>query len=413
MVTRLTTAAAVIAASLLFAVVLVVEPPCSVVGVTAPVAASAPYLPTVSHASDVVGISAVEVTVPQTCDADGVCTDTDAGGGLWEGNGEGEAATTPPAVVPAGTSFLSDTSASSVAGVGMNADGENKNENEPGVDLMMGTPLSVDPSGTALAAAALSGAACTSLSGDPATACFGAAFTTSINTLRATSSRPPVAYNRRVSMLATAWSRTLQRQGKLRRADLSKQIGPPGTYVSGQNLALTPASVADPVVMSMRAWVARPGNRRLLLGGATHVGVGVLKGDDGRWWVSLFLATCFEKDPSACPADEAPRGGDGDTDNGNDGEVALDRDFEQPWLAMCKVSTCMRAGGEGPCWFVGETTCADFASRIECSDRFCEAGIPPAPVCGSNGITYENECLADVASCQQGFAFHIAKLSAC
>lgn len=407
MVTRLGTGAATVTVAVLFVAVLVVMPPRPVAGATALVAASAPYLSSVSHASDVAGVSGVEVALPQMCDVDGFCTDAD------QSVGEGGAAATPPSVVPAGTSFISDPPASSVAGSGVNEDGEDKDGEGVGEGLMVGTPLSVGASGAAPAAAAASGADCTSLSGDAASACFGEAFMAAINTLRTASSRPHVAYNRIVSGLAIAWSRTLRGQGKLQRADLSQQVGPPGTYVSGQNLALAPASVADPVAASMGAWAARPGNRGLLLGGATHAGVGVVKGDDGRWWVSLFLATCADSDSSACPADEAPSGVDGDTGSDAGGDVSLDPDFEQPWLAMCKVNTCMRGGAERPCWFVGETTCADFASRIGCSERFCEADVPPAPVCGSNGITYDNECLADVASCQQGFAFKITKFSAC
>lgn len=279
------------------------------------------------------------------------------------------AAATPPSAVPAGTLYISYLPASSAAGAGVRADGEDKVQGGAGAGLVVGSPLPVVPAGEMLAAAAASGVECTALSSDAASSCFGGAFAAAMNTLRAASSRPPVAYNRRVSALATAWSRTVRELGTLQHSDLSQQLGPAGTYVSGQNLALAPASVADPVAASMGAWAAQPGNRGLLLGGATHVGVGVVKDDDGRWWVSLFFATCFESDPSACPADEAPAGGGGGSGGGRGGgsgggDVSFDPDFEQPWLAMCKVSMCTRGGGERACWFVGETTFADFASRI-------------------------------------------------
>ncbi|XP_056364427.1 agrin [Oenanthe melanoleuca] len=83
-------------------------------------------------------------------------------------------------------------------------------------------------------------------------------------------------------------------------------------------------------------------------------------------------------------------------------------------VRACTQQRDILVASQGPCKSCGGSVCS-FGSRCvggQCLCPRCERQ-PPAPVCGSDGVTYGSPCQLQVASCQQQKSIEVARMGPC
>lgn len=120
------------------------------------------------------------------------------------------------------------------------------------------------------------------------------------NEYRNSKEKKPLIQDAILMKLAMKWAEKMMNDNMFEHQEIRRLEGPPGTFVSAENIAKGDTVGDDMVKQIVDGWIASPGHERNIVSDSTHVGFGFYRSAQGYWWATQLFAQCLDKSMNGC-----------------------------------------------------------------------------------------------------------------